>query len=75
MKIGDLVELSAAGEKSSYYKYYTGLCGIVLRHHRNRWVVQWFNQDGTLPPYRPFIERCYLKHRKKKKLLDKTLNL
>jgi len=67
VQVGDLVELSAAGEKLSYYEHYTGLYGIVLRLKHCCWVVQWFRSDGRLPPYRPIIERRHLKHLKKKK--------
>ena len=59
MKVGDLVELSAAGEASKYYGTFTGYLGIVLGIHHGEWRVCWYNKPGWKNVH---VGRRYLKH-------------
>lgn len=58
MKVGDLVELSAAGKASKYYDTFIGCHGIVLEHKRSAWYVHWFKQGWS----KVLVSRRNLKH-------------
>ena len=62
MKVGDLVELSAYGEKcSGWTSWMRGHLGIVVARHArlDDWRVKWFQSGRTV-----HMGRKYLKHAK-----------
>jgi hypothetical protein len=62
VKISDLVELSAQGQKQRCLGSMNGLKGIVLAEHANgSWKIHWFH-GGTQNYWRPIINRRFLKH-------------
>jgi hypothetical protein len=67
MKVGDLVELSAAGQRTQYYGALRNEKGMVIKYdHRGNWVIHWFGQEGQWSPWAPRIKRRFLKHVKMK---------
>jgi hypothetical protein len=68
VKVGDLVELSAAGKKLQFLGVYRGKHGIILKSDsRMGYTVQWFG--ASIPNWRNGQQRHYrkeLKHLKKR---------
>ena len=50
MKVGDLVELSAAGSKAKQNWNCYGLFGVIMEisGHNHPYRIDWFRPDGTL---------------------------
>lgn len=64
MKVGDLVELSAQGQKLLWLKPLCGKLGVVTSLHWTRCKVQWLGESKLWHT----VDRKSLKHAKARKL-------
>jgi hypothetical protein len=63
VRIGDLVELSAQGKKLDWLNPLHGLHGIIVKDHRFRFTVLWFDERKPKGTYHwHTIARKSLKH-------------
>ena len=62
MKVGDLVEMSAAGKKVQAFISIKDKWGMVLEYHRlGAWNVSWNTKNGQ---HKTWMKRSHIKHLK-----------